>query len=62
MNIINQPLVAFSFFVMARLKTLPISAISHPDIIDFSLNRVDFKGAAYQFGNRLLQNDICTRG
>ncbi|MGM7531459.1 type I-E CRISPR-associated protein Cse1/CasA, partial [Proteus mirabilis] len=48
MNIINQPWLPFRFRD-GEIKTLPISAISHPDIIDFSLNRADFKGAAYQF-------------
>ncbi|HCZ8414354.1 TPA: type I-E CRISPR-associated protein Cse1/CasA, partial [Proteus mirabilis] len=54
MNIINQPWLPFRFRG-GEIKTLPISAISHPDIIDFSLNRADFKGAAYQFAIGLLQ-------
>lgn len=54
MNIINQPWLPFRFRD-GEIKTLPISAISHPDIIDFSLNRADFKGAAYQFAIGLLQ-------
>ncbi|WP_100158465.1 type I-E CRISPR-associated protein Cse1/CasA [Proteus columbae] len=54
MNIINQPWLPFRFR-NGEIKTLPISAISHPDIIDFSLNRADFQGAAYQFAIGLLQ-------
>ena len=52
MNIINQPWLPFRFRD-GEIKTLPISAISHPDIIDFSLNRIC---------NRVITNDICTRG
>lgn len=54
MNIINQPWLPFRFR-NGEIKTLPISAISHPDIVDFSLNRADFQGAAYQFAIGLLQ-------
>ncbi|MGA3699798.1 type I-E CRISPR-associated protein Cse1/CasA [Enterobacteriaceae bacterium TYF_5] len=54
MNIINQPWLPFHFR-NGEIKTLPISAISHPDIVDFALNRADFQGAAYQFAIGLLQ-------
>lgn len=54
MNIISQPWLPF-LFRNGEIKTLSIDAISHPDIIDFSLNRADFQGAAYQFAIGLLQ-------
>ncbi|MDO6581493.1 type I-E CRISPR-associated protein Cse1/CasA [Photobacterium sp. 2_MG-2023] len=36
-------------------KSLPITAICDPEIVDFFLPRADFQGAAYQFAIGLLQ-------
>lgn len=36
-------------------RILPITAISNPEVVDFSLPRADFQGAAYQFAIGLLQ-------
>ncbi|HID7803060.1 TPA: type I-E CRISPR-associated protein Cse1/CasA [Proteus mirabilis] len=54
MNIIKQPWLPFRFS-NGKIETLPISAISDPNIFDFALNRADFQGAAYQFAIGLLQ-------
>ncbi|WP_107853225.1 type I-E CRISPR-associated protein Cse1/CasA [Oceanimonas marisflavi] len=36
-------------------QQLPLTAIAHPDVVDFALPRADFHGAAYQFAIGLLQ-------
>lgn len=54
MNLLKDPWLTFKF-VDGHEEVLPLSAIVNPDIIDFSLPRADFHGAAYQFMIGILQ-------
>lgn len=54
MNIIKDPWLSFKMR-NGSVKTLPMTAISDPEVVDFALPRADFQGAAYQFAIGLLQ-------
>lgn len=54
MNLLKDPWLTFKF-ADGHEEVLPLSAIVNPDIIDFSLPRADFYGAAYQFVIGILQ-------
>jgi CRISPR system Cascade subunit CasA len=54
MNLVQDPWLPFQLRD-GSVQTLPMSAICHPEIVDFALPRADFQGAAYQFAIGLLQ-------
>jgi len=54
MNLLKDPWLTFRFRD-GREQMLPIVAICNQDVVDFSLPREDFQGAAYQFAIGLLQ-------
>ncbi len=54
MNIVQDPWLPFRF-IDGTVKTLPMSAITDSQVVDFALPRADFQGAAYQFAIGLLQ-------
>jgi CRISPR system Cascade subunit CasA len=58
MNLLKDPWLLFNVQQLDGSiieKTLPINAITQPEVIDFALPRADFQGAAYQFAIGLLQ-------
>lgn len=58
MNLLREPWLLFNVLQPdGRIteQTLPITAITKPEVIDFTLPRADFQGAAYQFAIGLLQ-------
>lgn len=58
MNLLKEPWLLFNVQQpdgSIAEKTLPITAIAKPEVIDFALPRADFQGAAYQFAIGLLQ-------
>lgn len=54
MNLIQDPWLDY-IHRNGDIKKRPITAICDPDVVDFSLPRADFYGAAYQFAIGLLQ-------
>lgn len=54
MNLVQDPWLPFRLKDGTE-KTLKMSAIADPNVIDFALPRADFQGAAYQFAIGLLQ-------
>jgi len=54
MNLVQDPWLPFKLKDGSE-ETLPVSAITSDDVLDFALPRADFQGAAYQFAIGLLQ-------
>lgn len=54
MNLVTDPWLSFQLRDGSE-KVLPLSSISHHDVIDFALPRADFQGGAYQLVIGLLQ-------
>jgi len=54
MNLVQSPWLPFRLQDGTE-QVLPMTAICDPNVVDFSLPRADFQGAAYQFAIGLLQ-------
>ncbi|WP_420554130.1 type I-E CRISPR-associated protein Cse1/CasA [Neptuniibacter marinus] len=60
MNLVQDPWLPFRLKDGSE-KSLPMSAITRADVVDFALPRADFQGAAYQFAIGLLQTVLAPK-